>query len=120
MQYLGLYTPSVRTDGPPAPEHMQAMGNLVGEMMASGKLLHTAPLGRRETGGMRISLNGGKLDVTENPQGESVLLSANGFALLQADSKEELTANIRRFLETAGDGSVEIIALAEMPGAPAV
>lgn len=115
MQYLTLYTPSAAPGGMPSPEHMAKMGALIEEMMAAGVLLQTGPLGRRETGGMRVTLQDGRFEAVDNPPGESVLLSASGFALLQAGSKEELLEGLRRFLETAGDGSVEIIQLADMP-----
>lgn len=113
MQFLSLYTPSTR--GEPTPEHMDAMGALIGRMMGSGKLIATGALGMRQTGGLRISLEKGDFKVTENPGGESVLLGASGFAILHSGSKDSFIAEMKEFLEIAGDGSCEVIELAMEP-----
>jgi hypothetical protein len=57
--------------------------------------------------GARVRLAGGELTVTDGPFAESKELIA-GFALLQADSREEAVELTRRFLQVAGDGECEI------------
>ena len=57
--------------------------------------------------GARVRRSGGKTIVTDGPFTESKELIA-GFALLQANSKEEAIKLVQEFLDVAGDGECEI------------
>ena len=115
MRFLTLYTPAVNTGGPPSPEHMARMGAFMEEGFKSGSLVATGGLLRRAAGGMRATLTNGSFSVGEDPKGESVLLSASGYAILEAPSKDALKDLIESFLRLAGDGQSEIIQLMDMP-----
>ena len=86
----------------------------VGEMMKYNETLTQAGVLLALDGlhppskGARISLSGGKKTVTDGPFTEAKEI-VGGFALMQVDSREELIALTRRFLEIAGDGESEII-----------
>ncbi|HEX4196017.1 MAG TPA: hypothetical protein VHZ26_01110 [Caulobacteraceae bacterium] len=115
MRFLSLYTPAVNAGGPPDPEHMAAMGAFMEEGFKSGVLIDTGGLLKRQTGGMRATLKDGKFTVEDNPAGESMLLDASGYAILEAPNKAELAKTIKQFLRLAGDGRSEIIQLMDMP-----
>jgi hypothetical protein len=57
--------------------------------------------------GARVRLDGGKVTVTDGPFTESKELVA-GFAILQANSKEEAIEITKNFLQVAGGGECEI------------
>lgn len=114
MQYLSLYTPKTPPSGPPSAEHMAAMGALMQKMFASGNLVTTGGLGMSATGGLRVTRSDGIISVQNGPY-QSLLQQAAGWALLKADSKEELRRVIEEFLAVAGDGECDIIQLMEMP-----
>ena len=59
---------------------------------------------------------GGKPTVTDGPFSEAKEV-IGGYALLKANSKEEIVRNTKRFLEAAGQGTCEIYQLYEMPEA---
>lgn len=107
MRYLSIYRSLVHEEGAmPDPEHMQAMGKLIEEMMSKGKLQDTGPLAPRSEC-LRITLKGDELTVS--PETER----ASGYAFLTADSKEELVELTKKFLKIAGDGVCEIRAIPE-------
>jgi len=114
MRYLSIYK-SVETNTPPSLEHMTRMGALIEETMKSGALLATEgclPTSR----GARVRLSGGKVTVTDGPFSESKEV-IGGFAMLQANSKEEAIELVRKFLAVAGDGECEIRELYTAPAA---
>lgn len=64
--------------------------------------------------GVRVRRDDDKVLVTDGPFSESKEV-VGGFALLQADSKEEAIALAREFLSVAGNGECEIRQLYEAP-----
>ena len=109
-RYLALYTPDKAAQ--PTPEHMQKMGEMMQRQMQAGKLISTGGLKKRDTHGLRVSRRGGKTNVED---GGAPWAAASGWAILQANSREELIADIEEFLTFAGDGVSEIIELFEPP-----
>jgi hypothetical protein len=105
MRFLSIYK-TAETNTPPSPEHVGKMQKLVEDSMRSGVLLATEgclPSAR----GARVRLDGGKVTVTDGPFTESKELVA-GFAILQANSKEEAIEITKNFLQVAGGGECEI------------
>ena len=114
MQFLSLYTPAVPSRGPPDPEHMAKMGQLMEEMFRSGALVATGGILSRNTG-LKVTLRGGSFSVEDGPVSGSSLMPAAGYALLRASSREELVRNVKTFLQTAGEGTTEIIQVMDGP-----
>lgn len=106
MRFLCLYKPSKPEGTPPTQQEMEKMGQLVEEQMRSGVLLATEGC-LPSAQGARIRLSKGKFSVTDGPFTEAKELVA-GFALIQANSKEEAIEHIKNFLKVAGDGETEI------------
>jgi hypothetical protein len=105
MRFLSIYKTAERNT-PPSPEYVAKMQKLVQDSMRSGVLLATEgclPSAR----GARVRLDGGKVTVTDGPFTESKELVA-GFAILQANSKEEAIEITKSFLQVAGGGECEI------------
>jgi hypothetical protein len=114
MRYLAIYTPDKKRAGiPPTREHFEQMGKLVGEMMKNGTLLATGGL-LPPSQGVSVRLSDGNFTVTDGPFAEAKEVVA-GFALLQANSKEELIEMTKRFLKVAGDGESEIRPIMDGP-----
>jgi hypothetical protein len=116
MRFLSIYK-AAETNVPPTTEEMAKMGQLIEEMTKAGTLLVTEgclPTSK----GARVRRSGGKVTVTDGPFTESKEVVA-GFALLEANSKEEAIELTRRFLEVVGEGECELrqIAAAEDFGA---
>jgi hypothetical protein len=86
---------------------MAAIGKFSQEMAASGVLLMTGGL-QRPTKGTQIKLSGGKFTATDGPFAETKEL-IDGFALVQAKSREEAIELARRFMTIAGEGEGEIL-----------
>ena len=108
MQFLSLYTPATPPSGPPSADHMAQMGKLIEDMMKTGVLITTGGILSRQTG-MKVVRQNGKTTSVDGPVPGSSLMPAAGYALLRANSREELTAHIKTFLDLAGDGTCEII-----------
>lgn len=87
------------------------MGKLIEEGMKSGTLLSTEGL-KPSANGARVRLAEGNVTVTDGPFAEAKELIA-GFAILQANSKEEAIEMAKGFLQVAGDGETEIRQLYE-------
>ncbi len=86
---------------------MAAIAKFSQEMAASGVLLMTGGL-QRPTKGTQVKLAGGKFTATDGPFAETKEL-IDGFALVQAKSREEAIEIARRFMTIAGDGEGEIL-----------
>jgi len=110
MRYLSIYK-AVERNTPPSAEHIAKMGQLIEETMRSGALLATEGC-LPSAMGMRVRLADGEITVKDGPFTESKEV-VGGFAILQADSKEQAIELTRRFLHIAGDGECEIRALYE-------
>jgi hypothetical protein len=115
MLFLSLYTPSVKSSGPPPPEHMAQMGALIEKSMKDGSLVYTGPLGNHVPGGAKIRLSKGSVTVAHGPFTDSVLMDAAGFALFRATSREDAERYVREFLAVAGDGECQILQVLEGP-----
>jgi hypothetical protein len=94
---------------------MAAMGKLIEEAMKSGWLLSTEGC-LPSAKGARVRLSGGKYTVTDGPFAETKDL-VGGFAIIQANSKEEAIEHTKYFLQVAGGGETEIRQLYEAPAA---
>ena len=105
MKFLSIYK-TAETGAPPSAEHMEGMGKLVEKHMKSGALVATEGC-LPSAKGARVRLSNGKVTVTDGPFTESKELVA-GFAILQANSKEEAIALAKEFLAVAVDGECEI------------
>ena len=102
MRFLSMVRVNESAGKKPSQQLMDDMGRLIGELMASGKLVDTAGL-RPTAEGVRMHLaQGGRISVTDGPfaEGKEVV---GGYAILEADSKDEALALTRRFLEVHGD-----------------
>jgi hypothetical protein len=65
-------------------------------------------------GGAKVRLTKGDFTVTHGPFTDSVLMGASGFALMRANSREEVIEKSKEFLEVAGDGESQILQVLEM------
>jgi hypothetical protein len=105
MRFLSIYK-TVETNTPPTLDHMAKMEKLIEESMKAGALLATEGC-LPSALGARVRRSGEKVVVTDGPFAESKELIA-GFALLQAQSREEAIELTKQFLAVAGDGECEI------------
>jgi hypothetical protein len=113
MRYLSIYHPDASEEGgTPAPEHMAAMGRLVEEWTAKGKLIATEPLTPREHCARVRLTDGGTFEVSAET------VRAGGFAFLNAHSKEEAVELCKSFLKVAGPGTCEIRQILEFAPQP--
>ena len=119
MRFLTIYktdaagTSRNESGDPPTQREMEEMGQFIEELSMAGKLLTTEGC-RPSSEGARVRFADGKATVTDGPFTEVKEL-VGGFAILQADSKEEAIELSRRFLTVAGDGECEIRLLHEAP-----
>ncbi len=110
MKFLSVYK-TAETGTLPTPQAMAKMGKLIEDGMEAGVLLAVEGC-LPSANGARVRLSGGKLTVTDGPFTESKEV-IGGFALLQANSKEEALEHVKQFLQTAGDGECELRQLFE-------
>jgi len=105
MKFLSIYKTAER-NAPPSQEEMSKMGKLIEEGMKGGWLLGTEGC-LPSALGASIRRSGDKVIVTDGPFIESKEV-VGGFALLQANSKEEAIKLVKEFLQVAGDGECEL------------
>jgi hypothetical protein len=110
MRFLSIYK-TVERGVPPSREEMARMGKLVEDGMKAGFLLATEGC-LPSALGARVRISGGKLSVTDGPFTEAKEV-VGGFAILQANSKEEAIELAKNFLEVAGDSECELRQLYE-------
>ncbi|HEX4534211.1 MAG TPA: hypothetical protein VH000_08260 [Rhizomicrobium sp.] len=113
MQYLSLFTPAVRPSGPPNPEHMAQMMKLIDEMTQKGVLVSTGPIAMAEKC-LRVTARNGNVEVKKDLAGDPVALTA-GYAILQADSEEQLIEGVKMFLNAVGDGECKVLPIPMPP-----
>ena len=113
MRFISIFTHEP-TNRPPTQAEMAAMGKLVEEAMKEGWLIQTEGVSFGSTGVRVHRSNEGKVAVTDGPFAEAKEV-IGGYALLKAESKEEIVRLTKRFLEVAGQGTCEIYPLFEMP-----
>jgi hypothetical protein len=82
---------------PPPKALMDAMGEFVGRMFASGVLKDTGGL-KPTSQAYRIRSSGGKLQVIDGPFAETKEV-IGGYALVETKSKEEANAVAQEFME---------------------
>ncbi|HSC45448.1 MAG TPA: YciI family protein [Candidatus Acidoferrum sp.] len=116
MRFLSIYKSQER-GVPPSQEEMARMGKLVEEGMKAGWLLGTEGC-LPSALGARVRRAGSDITVTDGPFTESKEI-VGGFALLQANTKEEAIELARNFLRHVGDGECEIRQLYEAPAGQA-
>jgi hypothetical protein len=117
MRFLSIYKTAERCV-PPTPEEMAKMGKLIEDGMKAGSLLAVEGCLPSVTGA-RVRLSDGKVIVTDGPFAETREV-IGGFALLQANSKEEAIEIAKQFLHAAGngDGECELRQLYDASAAP--
>jgi hypothetical protein len=115
MRFISIFTHEPAEQRPPSEAEMAAMGKLIEEAMKAGWLIATEGVQFGEHG-MRVHKpRRGKTVVTDGPFAEAKEV-VGGYALMRADSKEEILAHTRRFLEVVGQGTCEIYPVYEAPG----
>jgi hypothetical protein len=82
---------------PPPPALMEAMGKFVEKSRREGTLVDTGGLLPSKEG-FRLRLSGGELTITDGPFSESKEV-IGGWAILKADSKEEVLRVAREFMD---------------------
>jgi hypothetical protein len=110
MKFLSIYKTAER-NAPPSQDEMARMGKLVEDGMRSGYLLGVEGC-MPSAAGARIRFSDGKLSVTDGPFSESKEV-VGGFAIIQANSKQEAVEHVKNFIQTAGDGECELRQLFE-------
>ena len=105
MRFLSIYK-SREATAPPSPEHLAKMEKLIDESIRSGELVATEGC-LPSAFGARVRLEEGKVTVTDGPFVETKEV-IGGFAILQANSKEQAIEQARRFLQVMGEGECEI------------
>ena len=114
MRFLSIYK-SAERNTPPTQQEMEKMGKLIEEGMRKGWLLGTEGC-LPSALGARVRLADGDFTVTDGPFSESKEL-VGGFAILQADSKQQAIELARDFLRVVGQGECELRQLYEAPAA---
>jgi hypothetical protein len=105
MKFLSIYK-TVERNTPPTPEMMASMGKLIEEGFKAGWLVATEGC-LPTASGARVRRDGGKINVTDGPFTEAKEV-VGGFAILNANSKQEAIELARKFLAVAGDGECEL------------
>ena len=112
MRFLSIYR-HPETNVPPSPEHIAAMGELIEKFSKSGHLISTEGC-LPSSLGFRARRAGDQVTVKDGPFAETKEV-VGGFAILQADSKEEAIRLTEEFLDVVGDGECEVRQLYEAP-----
>jgi hypothetical protein len=91
------------------------MGKLIEESMKSGALLATGGLAPMAKCGARIRRAADEITVIDGPFVEAKELSG-GFAIMQAESKEDVIDMVKNFMKIAGDGDCDVHQIMDQPG----
>ena len=114
MRFMTIYRPGYETTTPPTPEHLADMAKLIDDLAKSGRLIATDGL-QHSSKGARVRLNeDGSFTVTDGPFTEAKEI-IGGFAIIKADSKEEIIEMTKTFLRVAGGGESEIRLMHDQP-----
>lgn len=108
MKFLMIYNSDPNAP-PPTPETMQKLGELTARMVASGVVKMTGGI-VRPSKGTEVRLSGGKFTVTDGPFPETKEL-IDGYAIVEAKSREEAIEHSREFMAIAGEGHGQILRL---------
>lgn len=106
MKFLITYAPKPGAP-PPSQDTMAHIAKYTQEGINLGIVLMTGGL-VRPTHVIRIECDGGKTRVVESPFAEAKDL-IDGFALIQAESREDAIRIAGEFMAIAGDGIAEIL-----------
>lgn len=101
MRFLSMVRFNEGTGKVPSEQLMADMGKLMQEMIQAGVLIDTAGL-QPTSEGVRVKLSNGKLSVTDGPFTEAKEV-IGGYAILNAQSKDEAIELAKRFLEVHGE-----------------
>src|ERR1041385_3776075 len=113
MKFLLTYQQSPNVP-PPTPEHMAKVGAFTEKNMKSGVVVMTGGLVRPTTG-VQLQCERGKVSVTDGPFAETKEL-IDGFALVEVPSKADAIRLATEFMQIAGDGKGEILAVFDQGG----
>ena len=101
MRFLSMIRVDETTGQVPSEQLMADMGKLIEDLTRTGQLVSTAGL-RPTSDGVRVRLHrGGGLAVVDGPFAKSKEV-IGGYAILEAQSKEEAVELTRRFLKVHG------------------
>jgi hypothetical protein len=101
MRFLSMIRIDETTGQVPSEQLMADMGKLIEDLTRTGQLVSTAGL-RPTSEGVRVRLHrGGRLTVVDGPFAESKEV-IGGYAILEAQSKDEAVELTRRFLKVHG------------------
>lgn len=101
MRFLSMIRINENTGQVPSEQLMADMGKLIEEMTREGTLIRTAGL-RPTAEGFRIRLRGGKLTTVDGPFLETKEV-IGGYAVIEAQSREQAIELTKRFLRVHGD-----------------
>ena len=101
MRFLSMIRIQENTGQVPSEQLMTDMGKLIEELTRTGQLISTAGL-RPTSEGMRVRLRRGKLSMADGPFTETKEV-IGGYAIFEAQSKEEAIELTERFLKIHGD-----------------
>lgn len=106
MRFISFYRPKQEASGPPSPELMDAMGKLIGDWTQKGILVATEGL-LPSAAGARVRLEGDDVSVANGPfcSSEGVI---GGYAILNADSRDQAVDLAKTFLKIVGGGESEV------------
>ncbi len=111
MRFMMLYKPGVDGGPVPTPQHIEEMGQLIGEMAQAGILIATDGL-QDSSKGVRVRMNGDAFTITDGPFTETKELIA-GFAMINVASKKEAIRWAKKFLVLVKEGESEIRQMSE-------
>jgi len=101
MKFLSMIRIDENGRQVPSERLQEDMGRLIEEWTREGKLIRTAGL-RPSSEGFRVRSRHGVVTTTDGPFTESKEV-IGGYAVMQADSREEAIELIKRFLEIHGE-----------------
>jgi hypothetical protein len=104
MRYMSLWRPERESHGPPKPEMIAKMGQLIEEFMKSGVMIATDGLQTSDKGFI-VRAKNGKTTITDGPFAETKELVA-GYAIFNVKSKEQMVELTKRFLKEVGDDGI--------------
>lgn len=112
MRFLSIYKCTERT-APPSPQEMANVGKAIEEGIKSGRLISTEGC-LPSALGARVRISNGTITVTDGPFTEAKEV-IGGFAILNAESKEQAIEQAKEFLQMMGEGETEVRQLFEAP-----
>jgi hypothetical protein len=113
MRFMMLYKPGTESDAPPTQQEIQEMGKFIDQMARAGVLIATDGL-QPSSKGARDRISDGKFTFIDGPFTETKELIA-GYAIVQANSKEEAIELAKQFLTVVGEGESEIRLMHDTP-----